>query len=136
MTEEKNTSLHPISELLCELYQTLVSKGEVAFPLYEGQIRKLDSVVKTVHASYYGLERYPTPQDKAAAYFTFIIKDHAVTDGNKRLAVLFLGLYCFSVDLKITLPNDTTIDQLAVSVEKSGEAHLLVPDVKRILFSR
>lgn len=134
MTEEKNTSLHPISALLCETYQKLVDKGEVSFPLHDAQIQKIDSVVKTVHANYFDFARYPLSEDIAAAYFTFIIKDHPVTDGNKRLAVLMLELCCIAFELTLSLPEGMTIDQLAVSVEQSHDAHPPVEDVKRILF--
>ena len=134
MTEEKSTSLHPISALLCEMYRELVAKGQVSFPLHDEQIRKLDSVVKTVHASYFGFARYSTPRDKAAAYFTFIIKDHPVTDGNKRLAVLMLELCCIAFELNLSLPDGITLDQFAVSVENSTDQHPPVEDVRRVLF--
>lgn len=136
MTEEKNTSLHPISEALRELYQVLVDKGQVSFGFHAEQMRKLDSVVKTVNAQYWGVEPYPTAEDKAAAYFVFLIKDHPFTDGNKRMAVFFLEVFCSVSGLVLSLPPDTALDQIAVSVEKGGEAHLMVPDVKRVLFGK
>ena len=87
MIEGKNKSLHPISELLSEAYNSLFRKGEVSFPLHDIQVENIDSVVKTVHAEYFGFVRFKTPEEKASAYFCFIIKDHPVVDGNKRLAV-------------------------------------------------
>lgn len=85
MIEERKKSLHPISVVLCEIYEVLASKGEISFALYDEQIDKIESVVKTAEASYFGVTRFPQPEEKAAAYFCLIIKDHPVTDGNKRL---------------------------------------------------
>ncbi len=118
MTEEKKTSLHPISIILCKIYNSLIDKGSVCFPLNDIQISNIDSIVKTAEAEYFGVVRFPTNELKAAAYFCFIIKDHAVTDGNKRMAVLFLQVFCDIVKIKINLQPHLTLDVLAVAVEQ------------------
>lgn len=58
----------------------------------------------------------------------------SAADGNKRLAVMFLELYCISFDLTARLPNDATLDEVAVSVEKSFDEPDLIPLTKCILF--
>lgn len=134
MTEEKKKSLHVISGVLCEAYNLLVEAGQVNFQLHDENIHKIDSIVKTVYAEYFGHVRYPTDHDRAAAFFCLIIKDHPVTDGNKRLATLWLRLYC--VTNKIEIDKRIAVDILAVSVEKEkrlSNEHL-VPLVKEILF--
>ena len=127
--------MHPISVLLSEtVYPELARREGIEFPLLPRHIAALDSVVKTVEATYWSFERYPSPEDKAAAYFTFIIKDHPVADGNKRLSVYFLEIYCLEKGLTLNMAPSVTLDALAVSVEKGGESHLLVQSVRRILF--
>jgi prophage maintenance system killer protein len=94
----------------------------------------VDSVVKTVNANYFGVERYPTSIDKAVAYLCLIIKDHPVTDGNKRMAVLWFRVYCNAHELR---PNvvSYSLDELAVSIEKADlTMDKLMDVVKRILF--
>jgi hypothetical protein len=54
--------MHPISALLCEAYDRLFAEGEVRFPLYEKQRAAIDTIVKTVNASYFGFVRFPTTQ--------------------------------------------------------------------------
>jgi len=134
MTEEKKQSLHEISKALCEVYNLLLERREVGFPLTDENIEKLDSAVKTVYSNYFGLERFPTHQEKAAAFFCLIIKDHVFTDCNKRTATLWLQVYSDVNNLSI---QDTVpLDVLAVSVEKAGnlEIYNLVQLVTRILF--
>lgn len=134
MTEEKKTSLHETSVALCKVYEELVVLQQVSFSLTEEGINKIDSIVKTVNSKYFGFERFPTLEDKTAAYFCLIIKDHPVTDGNKRLATLWLQICCDTWQLKLnpTIP----IDVLAVSVENQKNIVLydLVGLVRSALF--
>ncbi len=129
--------MHPISELLCDAYSELYKQNQVKFPLYEEQKVAIDSVVKTVHATYFGFERYPTPIDKAVAYLCLIIKDHVVTDGNKRLAILWFRIYCVVNKLEVINP-DPKLDVLAVAIEKEKELSLdkIMELVRKIIFSK
>jgi hypothetical protein len=134
MTEEKRSSLHETSVALCEVYGVLLANGQVTFPLTEEGVNKIDSIVKTVNANYFGVTRFRSRKERAAAYFCLIIKDHPVTDGNKRLATLWLQVYC---DIfKLNLKPELTLDVLAVSVEKDKffELSNLVTIVKFALF--
>lgn len=137
MTEERKQSLHSISVVISNLYNTLHSvKKEVAFPLHEIHLQNIDSIVKTVNAAYFGLVRYPTNQEKASAYFCYIIKNHPMTDGNKRLATLWLEVFCSINNLKIN-PN-LRLDELAITVEteKTIKMDLLIDIVKILLFDQ
>ena len=129
--------MHPISELLCETYAELYKNGQVQFPLHDSQRALIDSVVKTVNASYFGYEPYSSPEDKAVAYLCILIKDHPVTDGNKRLSLLWFRVYCIVSKLKAD-PSPYTFDQIAVSIEKEKDLPLdkLIPLVKKLLFGK
>lgn len=129
--------MHPISEVLIEIYTFLQNKEEITFPLTEEQKWKIDSTVKTVNANYFGFNRFPTIEDRAAAYFILIIKDHNVTDGNKRLAVFWLQFYMDAAKKSLALPPNITLDQLAVAVELTKwDIDTFLPVIKSILFSK
>ena len=53
----------------------------------------------------FGIERYPSIFDKAAAYLFFIIKDHIFCDGNKRTGMVaaftFLDLNGMEISRKV-----------------------------------
>lgn len=137
MIEERKTSLHPISEILCETYKILLRKGEVSFTLHDSHIYRIDSIVKTVNASYFGFPRFNGLEEKAAAYFCLIIKGHPVTDGNKRLAVLWLEIFTESMNIPIRLPSHITLDVLAVAVEQAKfDHHRLIEIIKDLLFGK
>ncbi len=113
MTEERKSSLHPFSLALLSVYNKLLKSGEVCFAAHDHQIEKLDTIVNTVEGTVYGVEKFPSPESKVSAYFCFIIKDHPMTDGNKRLAVLWLQIMCDILGLEIT---GVHLDILAVTV--------------------
>lgn len=126
--------MHPISQLLFDAYHELHKEGQVQFPLYDTQREALDAIVKTVNARYFGVERYSTPRDKAVAYLCLIIKDHPVTDGNKRLGLLWFTTYCLAQELHPD-PIPYTLDQIAVAIEQSHvDMTELMALVKQLLF--
>jgi death on curing protein len=63
----------------------------------------LDAACARPRSSAFGEEAYPTVAHKAAALLHSIARNHALVDGNKRLAwlgaVVFLDLNGFEVDL-------------------------------------
>jgi hypothetical protein len=81
-----------ISALLCETYDRLFAGGEVQFPLYDKQRAAIDTIVKTVNASYFGIVRFHTLQ--------------------------WFEVYCQVQGLRPR--KDIALDQLAISIEKSG----------------
>jgi prophage maintenance system killer protein len=125
--------MHPISALLCEAYDRLFAAGEVQFPLYETQRAAIDTLVKTVNATYFGIVRFPTPEERAVAYLCYIIKNHPVTDGNKRLAVLWFEVYCEVQELRPR--QDVALDLLAISLGRSdARMEELLDSARQILF--
>jgi len=106
----------------------------VQFPLHDEHREAIDSVVKTVNANYFGVQRFSAPVDRAVAYLCLIIKDHPVTDGNKRLAVLWFRIYC---DIRKLKPNPSVAwDELAVAIEQSElKTDQLMGGIKFVLFN-
>lgn len=54
----------------------------------------LDSAINRPRSRFYGEEAYATLSLKAAALLQSITKNHALTDGNKRLAWLSTVVFC------------------------------------------
>ncbi len=126
--------MHPISETLCNAYDELYRQGQVKFPLRDKQKHAIDSTVKTVEASYFGIEKYSTPQQKAVAYLCFLIKNHPVVDGNKRLAVLFFSVYCIVNKINPNL-SEYSLDQMAVAIAISDlKMNVLMDAVSMVFF--
>jgi death-on-curing protein len=83
----------------------------------------LDSAAHRPRASAFGEDAYPTLHDKAAALLEGIVRNHALVDGNKRLAwaaaVVFYDLNGFALDP----PSDDQAVALVVAAA-AGELEL------------
>lgn len=70
----------------------------------------LESAAARQHATAFGSAAYPTLHEKVAALAHSIARNHALIDGNKRLALAAM-LAAFGVnDLRVTLTNDEAYD--------------------------
>lgn len=70
----------------------------------------LESALARPQASAFGEDAYPTIQQKAASLLHSLARNHALVDGNKRLAlaatIAFLGIN----GIRLTLTNDEAYD--------------------------
>lgn len=89
----------------------------------------LDSAAARPRASVFGEDAYPTLELKAAALLHSICRNHALVDGNKRLAwqatVVFLDIN----GLRIRMTHDEAFD-LVMAV---AEGRLDVPEIAAVL---
>ena len=135
--------MHPISKILLDVYTELAERENIPFSAAPEHANKIDSIVKTVHGTYFGVSRFPTSEDKIAAYFYLIIKDHPVVDGNKRLAVLWTEILSNAFGVTIVTHKEpasvttrVALDALAVAVEKTDVPFdQIFPVVKYLLFN-
>jgi len=84
----------------------------------------LDSACHRPKASFFGQEAYPTVAAKAAALMHSVARNHALTDGNKRLALLatvvFLRINGYALELSDDEAFDLTISVAAGELEVDG----------------
>ena len=92
----------------------------------------LDSAVARPRSSAFGVDAYPTLQLKAAALLHSIARNHALVDGNKRLAwlatVVFLDLNQHAPDIDDQSAFHLVMDaaQGAVEVDEiAGRLHVI-----------
>jgi death on curing protein len=93
---------------------------ELTHRLGAGPVRDaglLDSAASRSRTTVFGTDAYPTIELKAAALLHSIACNHALVDGNKRLALLaatvFLGLNGYDLDLTDDEAFDLTVDVAA-----------------------
>ena len=79
----------------------------------------LESALARPRSTAFGADAYPSIQGKAAALLHSMARNHALVDGNERLAlsatIAFLGLN----GLRLTLSNDEAYD-LVIAVAAAG----------------
>ena len=82
----------------------------------------LESAVARPRTSVFGEDAYPTFPDKVAALMHSIARNHALIDGNKRLAWSAARLFCLMNDLDIKMKQERAYE-LVVALA-SGQIEL------------
>lgn len=90
----------------------------------------LESALARPQASVFGEDAYPTLDVKAAALLHSLARNHALVDGNKRLALGALIAFYGLNGRRLTLTNDAAYD-LVIQVAAGGMD--LVSDIARVL---
>ena len=81
----------------------------------------LDSAVARARSSAFGEDAYPTLELKAAALMHSICNNHALVDGNKRLALLATVTFLRANGHAFTLTNDAAFDLVMFVAEGSAD---------------
>jgi len=75
----------------------------------------LEAALARPQATAFGKDAYPDLEAKAAALLHSIARNHALIDGNKRLALAAVIAFCGLNGRRLTLTNDAAYD-LVISV--------------------
>lgn len=111
------------------IYLTLPELLRVAERVIDGEVKVrdyglLESALARPRASAFGQDAYPSLDEKAAALLHSLARNHALVDGNKRLALGALIAFYGMNGRRLTLTNDAayhlvmavaagTLDELA-----------------------
>ena len=131
-------------DLTLEEARTVISRVAAEFPQDKlfglDPNARLDGTIAAVYQSFDGHDIYPTTEQKAANLLYFVVKDHALADGNKRSAaalfVTFLARNGLLVNadgqLKIT-NNALAALTLMVAMSDPAEKEIMVALITRML---
>ena len=119
----------------------IISQVREAFPMdnLAGVERgnALESIIKSVYQSFDGEELYKTTEEKAANLLYLVVKDHPLSDGNKRSAALLFVTFLEHNGLLYNSGNQLRISNNALSAltllvatsspkEKNQLIHLII----------
>lgn len=93
-----------LDELLYVAVRTLGAEPEVR------DLGLLESALARPQASAFGQDAYPTIHEKAAALLHSVARNHALVDGNKRLALAAAIAFYGINGMRLTLTNDEAYD--------------------------
>src|SRR3989338_8650546 len=93
MTMLRLLTIEDVEFLAHTLAKELLEWGEPIPPFKTRYPEKLQSCINTISQSYGGRQLYPALEDKAAALFYFLIKNHPFQNVNKRVAVTALLVF-------------------------------------------
>ena len=123
----KKPNLEQILYILREVNTLPIFGSEPMYELNEKNIEKLKSALEIPFASFFGEEKYPTLEEKAAALLYYVSKNHAFPNGNKRTAVILMLAFLAEngawVDFSATELYDLSI-KITSNPSKSHEANV------------
>lgn len=90
----------------------------------------LESALARPQANVFGVEAYPEPHEKAAALLHSLVRNHALIDGNKRLAYTATKIMLGLNGHRLTVPSPQEGDEFIRSV--AGGDHD-VPEIAKVL---
>jgi death-on-curing protein len=96
----------------------------------------LESALARPRASVFGRDAYPALDEKAAALLHSLARNHALVDGNKRLALAGLIAFLGVNGRRLTLTNDEAYDlvtNIASGASGASGASDSVPEIGEIL---
>lgn len=134
MIKEKKIFQPLTSKSVCQIYELLLADKLVSFPANQESLNKVEALISNINNQFFGVEIYPSLEEKVIAYFYFIIKNHPFVDGNKRTAVIAFAL---ASDLNgLEIKNEYPLDSVAVFIEKIQEEdhQFVIKTLAKIMF--
>ena len=79
----------------------------------------LESALNNSYGAYFGLENYPTVEEKAARLCYSFIKNHAFLDGNKRIGIYVMMVLLELNGISLNCSNDE-LTELGLKIADSS----------------
>lgn len=115
-------------------YLTLEDLLELVRRLRAGPVRDiglLDAAAARPRSSAFGTDAYPTLPLKGAALLHSIVRNHALVDGNKRLAWLATVVFCSLNGVEITMTDDDAFKLVMAAAAGEVELEQLAEQLQR-----
>jgi death-on-curing protein len=96
-----------------------IARSAVGAPVVVRDVGLLESAVHRPRASVLGQDAYPDLLTKAAALLHSLARNHALVDGNKRLAWLATYVFCAKNGVELD-PDDDAAYDLVVAVSSGS----------------
>ena len=116
-----------------ELADILKLGREIIADFRVREIGLLESAVARPKTYVFGEDAYPTFAQKAAALLHSIARNHALIDGNKRLAWSSARLFCLMNDLDIKMKEDKAYEMVVGVAAGQIEMDELVKILKKAI---
>jgi prophage maintenance system killer protein len=100
---------------IAQLKRELLSKKEAGELFGQERGEGLVSILNNLDQTVFGNPAYPTVQDKAAHLLYFIIKDHPLSDGNKRTAALLFVTFLYRNHALLNKDDQPVINDMGLT---------------------
>lgn len=120
MSRLKRVTLSDFTQLIELAQETHYARNESIPRMKDSEINKLESSLNTPFQQFMGVFLYKGFLNKAAVLFYLLIKNHPLSNGNKRMACLTLVWFCNTNRYSFQMPQ-FLFEELAKEIAKSEE---------------
>lgn len=127
-------------KIIAELKKELIAKKEAGDLFGQERDGGFEGIIKGLYQTFGGRELYASIEDKAAHLLYFIIKDHSLSDGNKRTAAFLFVYFLDKTDylfkkLGERKINDNALVALALLIAESDpkDKEIMIKIIKNLL---
>lgn len=123
----KKPDLEQVLYILREVNALPIFGSEPMYELNRKNIAKIESALEIPFVSFFGEEKYKTLEEKAAAIFYYVSKNHAFPNGNKRTAVILMLAFLAENDKWTDFSAEDLYDfslKITSNPSKDHETHL------------
>lgn len=135
--KHKKPDLEQVLFVIREVNTLPVFGSEPMYELNKKNIEKIKSAIEIPFLSFFGREKYPTLEEKAAAMLYFVSKNHAFPNGNKRTAVIMMLALLIENGKWINLSSDELYNfSLEITRNPSKNHEAIISSIADILKNR
>lgn len=91
----------------------------------------LESALVRPQASHFGVDAYPTPEEKAGALLHSLVGNHALIDGNKRLGLAAMIAFLGMNGRRLAMTNDAAYDVVMAVATRELDEVAAIADILR-----
>ncbi|HTS44189.1 MAG TPA: Fic family protein [Puia sp.] len=130
----RRVSIQEFTELVNFAVEMHYMNDEPIPQLRESEFDRLESCLNTPFQKYFGVYFYRGFLKKASILFYLLNRNHVLLNGNKRMACLCLGYFCFKNGYDLIISEDIFY-QLAREVVMSDEnqKNFMLGEIRRII---
>ena len=112
-----------------------IARAAVGGPVEVRDIGLLEAAVHRPRASVLGQDAYPDLLSKAAALMHSLARNHALVDGNKRLAWLATYVFCAKNGVELDPDDDVAYDLVVAVAAGEVDAVAAIAEALRVMSS-
>ena len=112
-----------------------IARIAVGGPIVVRDIGLLEAAVHRPRASVLGQDAYPDVLEKAAALMHSLARNHALVDGNKRLAWLATYVFCAKNGVELDPDDDHAYDLVVAVAAGEVDDVAVIADALRVMSS-
>lgn len=126
--------IYEFKELLSEAILEHKNTNDPIPALHKDSLSRVENCLKTPFQYVFGQDLYPTLYDKAAILMYMFVKNHPLSNGNKRMAFITMSFLLYKNGVELDMSNDKVYEfTKKIASSDSADKDLIINYIKKTL---